>query len=112
MTQFQILTLEGKWMLVGQTASGLESFSGLDECERDNIYEFTTDGKYIVTEGASKCNADDLDEKTNTTYSVDGNKIMIGSASIVDQTYAISGNTMTISYSFIFDFVDTYEKIQ
>jgi hypothetical protein len=64
----------------------------LTACQRDNIWTFKSDGTYIVSEGASKCNAGDPDTATSGTWQLIENdtKIIIDDIKEVPQTLTIS----------------------
>jgi hypothetical protein len=64
----------------------------LTACQRDNIWTFKSDGTYIVSEGASKCNAGDPDTATSGTWQLIENdtKIIIDDIKELPQTLTIS----------------------
>jgi hypothetical protein len=64
----------------------------LTACQRDNIWTFSSDGTYVVTEGASKCNAGDPDTATSGTWQLIENdtKIIIDDIKEAPQTLAIA----------------------
>jgi len=66
--------------------------SVLAACQRDNIWTFKSDGTYVVTEGASKCNAGDPDTATSGTWQLIENdtKIIIDDIKEVPQTLTIT----------------------
>jgi hypothetical protein len=64
----------------------------LEACERDNIWNFKSDGTYTVTEGATKCNAADPDTATSGTWQLteSDTKIIIDDINEVPQTFTIT----------------------
>ena len=64
----------------------------LEACERDNIWNFKSDGTYTVTEGATKCNVADPDTATSGTWQLTENdtKIIIDDVNDVPQTFTIT----------------------
>ena len=50
-----------EWKLTGYTIAGI---SGLEECDKDNIYNFHEDGDYHQDAGATKCEDTELQEIT------------------------------------------------
>jgi hypothetical protein len=64
----------------------------LQACERDNIWNFKSDGTYTVTEGATKCNATDPDTASSGTWQLTENdtKIIIDDINDVPQTFTIT----------------------
>jgi hypothetical protein len=64
----------------------------LTACQRDNIWNFKSDGTYTVTEGATKCNTTDPDTVTSGTWQLTDSdtKIIIDDISDVPQTFTIT----------------------
>jgi hypothetical protein len=58
------LLTSGKWKLTGQSSSGQDSFGTLDACTKDNLETYTTDGKFVIDEGSTKCDSDDPQTQT------------------------------------------------
>ena len=64
----------------------------LTACQRDNIWNFKSDGTYTVTEGATKCNTTDPDIATSGTWQLteSDTKIIIDDVSTAPQTFTIT----------------------
>lgn len=64
----------------------------MEACQRDNIWTFKSDGTYIVTEGATKCNAADPDTATTGTWVLTDSdtKITIDDVNEAAQTFSIT----------------------
>ena len=58
LTPKELLTA-GSWKLIAETDNGVDAYSSKAACEKDNFETYTTAGKYIVDEGATKCSAAD-----------------------------------------------------
>jgi hypothetical protein len=68
-----------------------------DPCNKDDIWQFKSDGTYSVVEGASKCTSTDPDTVTTGTWQLTDNdtKIIIDDASEPAQTLNIVELTNT-----------------
>jgi hypothetical protein len=68
-----------------------------EPCNKDDIWQFKSDGTYTVVEGASKCDAADPDTVTTGTWQLTDNdtKIIIDDASEPAQTLNIVELTST-----------------
>lgn len=79
------LLAAGKWQLTGLTESykmngqeiSEDYFNEMDACEKDNFILFSTDGKAVFDEGATKCEASDDQTMTATWVFYDGEKQLI-----------------------------------
>ena len=74
----------------------------LEACQRDNIWNFKSDGTYTVTEGASKCDPSDPDTVTSGTWQLTDSdtKIVIDDINEAPQTLTIdelTSSTLKIS---------------
>lgn len=49
----------GNWTLETMTINGNDVINYIDDCERDDITTFKTDGTYVTDEGATKCDPKD-----------------------------------------------------
>lgn len=60
----KIATLSsGNWVLETMTINGNDVINYMDDCERDDITTFKTNGTYITDEGATKCDPKDKQTK-------------------------------------------------
>ena len=68
-----------------------------EPCNKDDIWQFKSDGTYTVVEGASKCSSTDPDTVTTGTWQLtdNDNKIIIDDASEPAQTLNIVELTNT-----------------
>jgi len=64
----------------------------MEACQRDNIWTFKSDGTYIVTEGATKCDPTDPDTTTTGTWQLieTDTKIIIDDVNEAPQTLSIT----------------------
>ena len=64
----------------------------MEACQRDNIWTFKSDGTYIVTEGATKCDPADPDTTTSGTWQLieTDTKIIIDDVNEAPQTLSIT----------------------
>lgn len=63
----ELLTAK-KWKATGLTLGGADFWSQIEDCEKDNINTFKTDGLYIQDEGATKCDPSDPQVITTSTW--------------------------------------------
>lgn len=112
-SSFDSSALIGKWRLDYYTPFTEDGITyNIEECEKESIYEYTEDGKYIyehvlTIEGENPYCA--VDGEGISNYSVDGNKITIidgDDTTIV--TFSITGDELTITYED--DSIDRYIK--
>ena len=59
----------GNWKMTGYIYDGKDLFPTLPGCGTDNIITFTSDQKFIIDEGPTKCYSSDL-QTFSGTYSV------------------------------------------
>lgn len=94
-TRAQLLTRNWKQTDLLASQSGLPAVSVFDmffeACDKDNIWQFKSDGTFIVVEGATKCNSTDPDTVTTGTWQLIENdtKIILDDASEPAQTLNI-----------------------
>jgi len=69
----------------------------VDACQRDNIWQFKSDGTYTVVEGATKCHSTDPDIVTTGTWQLTENdtKVVIDDINNAPQTFTITEITTT-----------------
>ncbi len=70
-------TLEGSWIQVGSTFDGVNTWNDPDEwddCEKDDITTFNTNGTYSIDEGATKCDPDDPQISDSGSWSLSSDK--------------------------------------
>jgi hypothetical protein len=60
------LLTSGKWKLTAETVKGVNTFTTKANCDKDNTWAFTTDGKLTLDEGATKCDPTDPQTETGT----------------------------------------------
>lgn len=75
-TKTEILT--GRtWKITGATIDGQDIFGIFDDCDKDNIYQWKTNGDYVVDEGATKCDPSDPQIETQSTWKFTDNETKI-----------------------------------
>lgn len=57
-----------EWLVTKLIQNGADSTSTLEACEKDNVWKFAADNKFVQMEGATKCDAADPDTADNGTY--------------------------------------------
>jgi hypothetical protein len=107
---------QGTWKVIkyeekAGSAPYEETTSDYELCELDNIWKFTTDGNYEVTEGVSKCNISDPDvyqagtwslNSSNTVLTFDGFPFTVetlNSTTLIVSIEIISGFKSRVTYS-------------
>lgn len=63
------------------------------ECTKDDIYKFTSDGKYIIDEGATKCSQLDSQIYEEGTWVIADNKL--------NRTYPVMNGAFTETFNII-----------
>ncbi len=63
----ELLTAK-KWKATGLTLGGTDFWPQIEDCDKDNINTFKTDGVYIEDEGATKCDPSDPQIITTSTW--------------------------------------------
>lgn len=72
-TKTEILT--GRtWKIVGATLDGQNIFDIFDDCDKDNIYQWKTNGDYVVDEGVTKCDPTDPQIETQDKWKFTDNE--------------------------------------
>ena len=74
------------WKVTAFTLDGQNFFSQLDDCEKDDLTTFKTNGSFIEDEGATKCNVSDPQIITSSTWKFIDNETKI----------LVDGDTATI----------------
>lgn len=62
-------------------------------CTKDDLYKFSTDGKYIIDEGATKCYQNDPQIYQEGTWTISENTL--------NRTYAVTGGAFTETYNIL-----------
>ena len=90
------------WKLTGQTIgtpqlpSGQDVYNLLPDCEKDNKFIFTKDGKFTEDEGAAKCSSTDPQTIDTGVYSLLQNNTMLKFA-LIDTTFTVAINQLNSS---------------
>lgn len=96
----------GSWIQVGATEDGQDVWDAdYEDCEKDDITTFSSDGTFTIDEGATKCNPSDpqisdsgtwelsSDEKTITIKGFPAEIITLTSADLVVKIDLLGTNT-------------------
>jgi hypothetical protein len=62
------------WKITGATLDGQSIFDIFDDCDKDNIYQWKTNGDYVVDEGATKCDPNDPQIETQDKWKFTDNE--------------------------------------
>ena len=65
----------------------------VSECTKDDIYKFSSDGKYMIDEGVTKCNQQDSQIYEEGTWVI--------SEDILKRTYPVTNGDFTETYTII-----------
>ncbi len=112
------LPIVGKWKLTAMTVSppfeGVTNiFAILEDCVKDDIYEFKANGTFEFSEGATKCNPDDDQIWFRGNYTLNSDSKTLN---YEDETYEVLElNNTTLKLSFTEEGEDdgiTYTVIQ
>lgn len=84
-----------KWKLTAYTSDGVDIYNETYEpCEQDNIQIFAAGGKYILDEGAMKCDENDPQIGETGVWKMSGNKLTFGEA---DSALQITATVTTLT---------------
>lgn len=75
-TKTEMLTAKN-WKITAGTLGGQDIFSSSDECDKDDLHIFKTDGTYVNDEGATKCDPTDDQIIVTSTWKLIDNETKI-----------------------------------
>jgi hypothetical protein len=73
LTKTQLLTQHG-WKQTAFTLNGIDFFSSVQPCEKDNVITFYTNFNYLEDEGATKCSPSDPQTVSTGTWAFGNNE--------------------------------------
>jgi hypothetical protein len=91
-TKTQLL-VSSSWKLKSATVNGGDAMHLIQDCQKDNIITFTSNGNGTIAEGATKCNAADPDT-VPFTWSFQNNETILN---ISAELIAYGSNDMTLT---------------
>lgn len=99
-TKTEMLTAK-KWKVVGLTVGGQDFYAQMDACDKDDTYEYKTDGTYIEDEGATKCDPGDPQEITKDTWKFTDNETKIVADGITATIKEMTATKMVLEADFL-----------
>lgn len=105
----QMIT-SGSWKITSQYIDPAEDVNGdgvpehevfpfLDECERDNLFSFATDGTFTLDEGASKCDPSDPQTQSTTWQFINNeSQLVVGEANSADTVQLVELSAATLKF--------------
>lgn len=115
--------LEAKWKITGSTlkdpttGADVDIWGEIDECAKDNTYEFTAAGVYVADEGNLQCDPENPQQQITGTYTYTSNDktltITTDSFVVVSEVLEISNTTFkTRAFFSTTNPTVTYTRIQ
>ncbi len=107
-TNSELLTRHGwivtaVWVQNNPGDTPVDVFPGFAECNRDDIWDFRTDGRLVILSGAMKCTLQDPDEVEHGTWSWHNGEEYILFADSVKQTVwqllLLNDTALTLKYT-------------
>ena len=93
-------SVEGSWIQVGATSDGVNTWNDPDEwddCEKDDVTTFKSDGKYEVDEGATKCDPADPQINESGTWSLSADKKTLTLGSFAFDVVTLTSTDLKVS---------------
>jgi hypothetical protein len=100
LTKTEMLTAK-KWKLVGLTVGGADFYSQFDDCDKDDTFEYKTDGTYIEDEGATKCDPSDPQVITTATWKFTDNETKLEADGVTATIKELTATKMVLEGDFL-----------
>ena len=106
------VSIVGDWIQIGATEDGISTWeTDYDDCEKDDITTFQSDGKYVIDEGATKCDPNDPQISDSGTYSLSSDQKQLTMDGFVFDVVKFTASEMTVSLKFgTSTFTSTFRK--
>ena len=91
-------SIVGSWIQVGATEDSKNTWdTDWDDCEKDDITTFSSDGTYKIDEGATKCDPDDPQINETGSWSLSSDKKILTSNGIGFNVVTLTSTDLKIS---------------